>query len=223
MSEPPALQRLFRTVWPPLPVWQRLGAAVALVAAYCVLVVLAASTTGVRLPEWSGGSAIINGLILGLLLGFRNTTAYERWWEARKLWGQLVNDARNLCAKAAALTGLSTDARAEVRRLVPAFAVALEQRLRGAGGLRQVPGFEDAADDPAHVPLYLAGRLIALFQAQRSAGRVSEVDLLLLDPHTRALMDICGGCERIRNTPLPLSYRAMLRHGLIFYLVSTPW
>ena len=46
----------------------------------------------------------MNGLVLGFLLSFRNNHAYDRWWEARKLWGQLVNDSRNLCLKVRALT-----------------------------------------------------------------------------------------------------------------------
>jgi putative membrane protein len=64
---------------------------------------------------------------------------------------------------------------------------------------------------------------MALLQSQRAAGRLTEIDLLQLDPHVRALMDICGGCERIKSTPLPLSYRAMVRHGLVIYLATTPW
>jgi len=212
-----------RAFWPPLPVWRRLDAGVAVVAAYTALVVLVSGSLGLRLPEWSGASALLNALVLGLLLGFRNQQAYDRWWEARRLWGQLVNDSRGLCAKAAALPGLSAAARAELGRLVVAFAVALKHRLRGEGGLGRVPTFEGAKEDPAHVPLFLFARLAALLQAERSAGRVTELESLLLDPHVRGLMDVCGGCERIKGTPLPLSYRALVRHGLVLYLLSAPW
>src|SRR5947209_7201009 len=109
--------------WLPLPIWRRLDASVAAVAAYSALVVLLVTASGLRLPEWSGGPAILNGLVLGLLLGFRNQIAYGRWWEGRKLWGQLVNDSRSLCSKAAALSQLSVAARADIGRLVTAFAV----------------------------------------------------------------------------------------------------
>src|SRR5262245_61340558 len=110
-----------RAFWPPLPIWQRLDAAVAAVAAYSAGVVLLVGAAGLRLPDWGGASAVLNALILGLLLGFRNRDAYDRWWEGRRLWGQLVNDSRSLCAKAAALPGLSAATRAEIGRLVVAF------------------------------------------------------------------------------------------------------
>ena len=213
-----------RSLWPPLPVWRRLDLAVGIVAGYTALVVLADQWAGMHLPgDWGAASTILNVLVLGVLLSFRNKESYERWWEGRKLWGQLINDCRNLCAKAAALPRLSAEARAAVARSVPAFAVALRNHLRNDPGLRKVPGYEAAADDPPHAPLYLAGRLMAGLQAERAAGRATETDLLILDPHLRGLMDVCGACERIKNSPLPLSYRALLRHGLVLYLATTPW
>ena len=56
--------------------------------------------------DWGAESTVLNGLVLGFLLSFRNNHAYDRWWEARKLWGQLVNDSRNLCLKVRALAEL---------------------------------------------------------------------------------------------------------------------
>ena len=49
------------------------------------------------------------------------------------------------------------------------------------------------------------------------------MQVLWLDPHVRGLMDVCGACERILHSPIPQSYRALLRHGLVLYLVSAPW
>ena len=210
MGEPRSFRRWLRAVWPPLPVWRRLDLAVAAVAGYTALAVLGERYVGEHLPDWISASAVLNAIVLGVLLGFRNREAYDRWWEARKLWGQLINDSRSLCTKLAARAGLSEEARAEVRQLVPAFAVALKDRLRGAPG-------------PVHVPLELYGRLVARLQAERQAGRLTETDLLILDPHVRGLMDVCGGCERIKSAPVPLSYRSLLRHGMVLYLLSTPW
>jgi putative membrane protein len=212
-----------RDFWPPLPVWRRLDAALLAIAVYTALVAILVGETGIRLPEGSGGGAtILNTIVLGMLLGLRNRVAYDRWWEGRVLWGQLVNSARGLFAKVAALP-VSPAARAEVGRLVTGFADALKLLLRGEGGPRRVPTFEASAGGPAHAPLYLFNRLAALIQAERAAGRLTETDLLLLDPYARSLIDVCGGCERIRNTPMPLSYRALARHGLILYLLTTPW
>jgi ion channel-forming bestrophin family protein len=220
---PRSVGSVLRAIWPPLPVWRRLDLAVTVIAVYTALVVGFDMVTGLRLPDWTGISTILNALVLGVLLSFRNREAYERWWEARKLWGQLINDSRNMCAKAAALPRLSADARTGLGKLVPAFAVALKNRLRGDGKLQQVPGFEAETGDPPHVPFELFGQLTRLLQAERTAGRLTEVDLLLLDPHVRGLMDVCGACERIKSTPVPLSYRSLLRHGMVLYLLSTPW
>jgi putative membrane protein len=226
-GEPPAPGRsrwtVVRDFWLPLPIWQRLDASVAHVAGYTALVVLAGTEADLHLPDWSSGPAVLNTLVLGVLLGFRNQVAYARWWEGRQLWGQLVNSSRSLCAKSAAFPGLSTSARSEIGRLVPAFAVALKDWLRGMGALHRVPGFESARETPAHVPLFLFCRLVAVLQDERTAGRLTEMDLRLLDPHVQSLIAVCGGCERIKNTPLPLSYRALVRHGLVIYLLTSPW
>src|SRR5215210_668485 len=97
-------------MWPPLPVWQRLDAAVGAVAVYTVLVVGVEHFYHIETTGWSGATAVLNALILGVLLGFRNREAYDRWWEGRRQWGQLVNYSRNLCLKLAAHPRVEPDA-----------------------------------------------------------------------------------------------------------------
>jgi putative membrane protein len=207
-------------------VWRRLDALVVLLALYTSIVVLVVGGilggTSIRLPNWSGASTILNTLVIGLLLGFRTQVAYDRWWEGRKLWGQLINDSRSLCAKASLLPQMQAETRREMGHLVIAFAVALKNQLREQQDPKAPVGGEQEKLS-GHQPLAIYSRLLTLLRAERSADRITEFDLLLLDPHVRGLMDVCGGCERIKNTPSPLSYRALLRHGLVLYLVSTPW
>jgi putative membrane protein len=200
---------LWRRLWPPLPVWPKLDAAVAAVAAYTLAATLVHRHWPLDVPDWGAAAAGLNALILGVLLGFRNAQAYDRWWEGRKLWGALVNDCRNLAAKAAALPGLAPADRAALRGLIAGFPPALARHLRNP----QSP----------HEPQRQAAALFALLRGWRDAGRLTEIDLVLLDPHARAWLDIAGACERIRNSPLPLSYRSLLRHGLVLHLAATPW
>lgn len=213
-----------RRVWPPLPVWRRLDAAVALVVGYALAVKLILHHTQVELlPKWIGDMSVVNGILLGVLLGFRNLQAYDRWWEGRKLWGQLINDSRNLCVKVKALPAVADAERRAMGRLVVGFAVALRNHLRGGRPLYEVPGFETERAKPAHVPLQFAEWVFAKLTAWQAAGHVTELDVLRIDPHAKALMDVSGACERIRSSPVPLSYRALLRHGTILYLLSAPW
>ncbi|HEY2786065.1 MAG TPA: bestrophin family ion channel [Fimbriiglobus sp.] len=217
---PPRPSRLAQ-VWPPLLVWKRLDLTVLFVAVYTFVVTLIEHQIQLTMPQWLGDMAVVNGILLGVLLAFRNKEAYERWWEGRKLWGQLVNDSRNLALKARPFA--DAVGREKLRRLIPGFAFALQQHLRGGGPLQLVPGFETDPAQPSHVPLALAGRMYDLFHEWRNQGRLSDVAFLTLDAHARGFMDVSGACERIRSSPVPLSYRALLRHGTIFYLATAPW
>lgn len=211
------------SLWPPLPVWVRLDAAVGVVCVYTAGAVGVYMLTPITVPPWSGFSAVLNAIILGVLLSFRNREAYDRWWEGRRLWGQLVNDTRNLGMKVKALPGVAEADQRALGRLIVGFAVAMKDRLRGGGKLQDVPGFTADTATPDHVPLYLAQRVMDQLRTWRAAGQITDFDRLILDPHARALMDVCGACERIQSTPMPRSYRSLLRHGLVLYLFSTPW
>ena len=216
---------LFRAFWPPLPVWKRLDACVLAVMLYSVAIVALEKYEHLTIPSKAAGGllALLNAVILGVLLAFRNRESYNRWWEARRVWGQLVNDSRNLCLKVRAMGAVPADDRAKVARLVAGFAVALRNHLRGGGSLQDVPGFEADPAGPAHVPAYFAGQVYAAVRGWRRAGHMTDFDLLWLDTHMKVFMDVAGVCERIKNTPIPLSYRSLLRHGLVLYLILTPW
>lgn len=217
------LLRLWLGFWPPLPVWRRLDVSVLVVALYTLVVEMVVQLLPDRPPKWIGELAVVNAVLLGVLLAFRNKEAYERWWEARKLWGQLINDSRNLCLKVATLVNPPAEERTAFARLVVGFAVALKRHLRGGQPLQAVPGFETDPAAPAHVPVHIAGRVFGQLKGWRAGGKITDMEFLALDPHARALMDVCGACERIRSSPVPLSYRALLRHGTVLYLLTAPW
>lgn len=197
------------------------------IAVYCIGVDLVIRWWKIeKVHEWGVEASLVNGVILGLLMGFRNRAAFDRWWEGRKLWGQLVNDSRNLAAKLGAFLPADAVARSPAPRLLIGFARALKRHLRSEplqpGDL---PGLEAELerDRPAHVPAYLIGRLYEQIATWRHDGLIDDATLWVLDPHLRALHDILGGCERIRNTPLPPSYVILLRTGLALNLLVAPW
>jgi putative membrane protein len=210
--------------YPVLAVGKALALWLAAIAVYCVAVALFMQWRDIRPVEWSGAASLINTIILGLLMGFRNRAAYDRWWEARRLWGQLTNDTRNLAWKLAAFLPTEVLARSRVAELLADFPVALKHHLRGdAPRLRDLPGFEHESDVPDHLPSYLAGRLYAVVAGWNRDGYLGDEVLRILDPHLSALLDICGACERIKNTPLSPSYKALLRTGLALYILEEPW
>lgn len=169
------------------------------------------------------GIHAVLGFLLGLCLVFRTNTAHDRWWEARKLWGQVVNDLRNLATKARALVELSAEERADFADRLVAYAGGLRDHLRGSFQLRDLPGLEGAEAQPAHGPSWLAARVWNRLAAWRAQGRLDEPGMLALDRHASPLLDVCGGCERIKNTPLPFSHRVSIRQVLVLYLLVMPW
>lgn len=213
----------WRSFWPPLPVWKRLDLSVFIISVYSLGVELFLQVLPERPPRWLGDFGLINAILLGVLLTFRNREAYERWWEARKLWGQLINESRNFAIKIATFVNLDAEQRVRWGQLIAGFAVALKYHLRHKQPLQMIPGFEGDPATPAHVPAYLAQRAYQQLHDWRTNKTISEIQFLSFDTHAKTLMDICGACERIQTSPVPLSYRSLLRHGTVLYILSAPW
>lgn len=207
-----------------LAIGKRLGLLLVGVAAYYILAALVIEWWDLQMPDWASAASLINTVILSMLLSFRNRVAYERWWEARGLWGKLTNDTRNLACKLAAFMPAEVLTQSRVAEMLVGFAEALKRQLRDEmPRLRDLPGFERDETDPGHVPLYLSGRLFAVVADWKRSGQIDEGVLWILDSHLRGLLDVCGACEKIRHTPLSPSYKSLLRVGLILNVLAAPW
>jgi putative membrane protein len=194
-----------------------------LIAAYSALVAFLEDYYQPRvLTEWDLGLSVINGLILGSLVTFRTNEAKRRYWEARTLWGQLVNECRNMLVKAHALDSLTDKDRADWSRLLVGFAHALRLHLRDGRRLQDVPGFEQEQSAPLHVPLHIAALVQEEMAKWERQGKLDDIERWMFDRHARELLNICGGCERIRNTPVPLTYRALVHRGITLIMVVMP-
>lgn len=178
------------------------------------------------------------GVILSIILAFRTNTAYDRWWEGRKQWGMLVNHSRNLAIQIDALfPSEDQGTRAVFARLIGNFAIALSGHLRGgvdhsvllgpipcegeANGLGAIAKGTNAKGI-GHVPAHMAREIVARIQAARREGELDGFDVLLLKPHTQALLDIAGACERIRKTPIPFSYSVFIKLYIVLYAAILP-
>lgn len=160
-------------------------------------------------------------LVLGWLLVFRTNAAYGRWWEARTLWGGLVNVSRNVAVKCANLIDLSSHQRTIVRNSLIAFPVALKDHLRGRECTAEIPEF-----DPhlvRHVPAAIIRRLYTLVRELRQREQIDGDELRIMDLDLGKFLDICGACERIQNTRVVRSYRTFARQCVILFLATLPW
>jgi ion channel-forming bestrophin family protein len=218
-----ALQEALRRLFPPLKIAAKLWSSMILLTIYGLLVGYAIWFEHLPPIEWGAESTVVNGLALGFLIGFRNQHAYDRWWEARKLWGQLINENRNLCLKVRSLPGIEADDRGAVCRLVIAFAEALKDHLRRADGSDDAAAEMEKKGEWTHRPSQVAAALVDTVARWQREGHIDGWGVLWLDGQVKCLMDICGACERIRNTPLSSSYRALLRHGIAIYLAIAPF
>ncbi len=167
------------------------------------------------------------GVPLGLLLVFRTNASYDRFWEGRRLWGSIVNAARNL----ARMVHTATPEGSQLQRLwkawIVAFPYAAMNSLRGRAGLgpavADLPPHEvSAAVAAQHVPLFVAARLTAAAHEAHRQGLLTNELQLACEQLVQQLIDWFGGCERIHRTPLPFAYMVHLRRALILYCYTLP-
>ena len=160
------------------------------------------------------------GITMSVLLVLRTNTAYDRWWEARKLWGKLVNVSRNLVVKARTLGRPEADELASFARLVIGFAPILRDHLRTGA-----PAIATRADGIAavHLPSQRVVEIYEMLSDWYRRGVIDGDQLRILDSEIREFLEICGACERILKTPLSASYRMFLRQGSLLYLLILPW
>lgn len=162
-------------------------------------------------------------LVLGLLLVFRTNAAYARWWEARTLWGRLVNISRNAAVKISRIVAVPVDQIAGLTVDLVAFPYALRDHLRDHSKLSTLPGFEEATDEPEHIPGYLIDRIYRRLGAWKEHQWIDGDELRVLDSEFREFLEVCGGCERIRRTRVVRSYRVFARQCVALFLVTFPW
>lgn len=170
------------------------------------------------------------GIALAVFLGFRNNASYDRYWEARKLWGQLLNESRSLTRQALTLPRDAINIE-EVRlfvRVLGAFPHALRHQLRQTN-----PQQDLAARLPAPIlETVLAARyrpaaiMLWLGQWVQARSRENAIDAwasLAFDRNLNGLSDVVGGCERIASTPLPFAYSVMIHRTVYFFCAALPF
>jgi putative membrane protein len=163
------------------------------------------------------------GFVISLLLVFRTNTAYDRWWEGRKLWGSLVNNSRNLAIKLSAILKDETD-KNFFRKYIPMYANILQVHLKNDDTSKQL--FEDVdleIDHHKHKPNQLKRIIYQKISDLYDAKKITGDQLIVLNEELKSFTEICGACERIKNTPIPYSYSAFIKKFIFFYTMTLPF
>ena len=165
------------------------------------------------------------GFVLSMLLVFRTNTAYDRWWEGRKLLGKMVNDSRNLAIKLhAILPEDDKENRDFFKKYLCFFPHLLSRHLS-----KQSTKMELAQDQQhteveqlPHPPNALIWRIQNQVQKLYREGVITGDQLIILDTQLSGFLDVCGGCERIKNTPIPYSYSSFTKKFIVIYVITLP-
>ena len=163
------------------------------------------------------------GFVISLLLAYRTNTAYDRWWEGRRMWGGLVNSSRNLAIKLAAILNSENDL-AFFRKMIPGYASILQKHLNDSDTAKQL--FDDVdleIDHHKHRPNQVAKMLFQKVNDLYVSKKITGDQLLILNNELQSFTDICGACERIKNTPIPYSYSAFIKKFIFIYVLTLPF
>lgn len=169
------------------------------------------------------------GFVISLLLVFRTNTAYERWWEGRKLWGDMVNNTRNLALKLNTfIPSDKADSRKKLRALLINYPIILKEHLRIKVKKEDFVEYDNAISaldylSAKHIPNALASDIMKELAFLNKEKVLSDEKLLLLNDEVKSLTNITGACERIKNTPIPYSYSLFIKKIIFVYVFTMPF
>jgi len=177
------------------------------------------------------------GLPLAIFLGFRNNVAYDRFWEGRKLWGELVQKSRSLSRQCQSLIAYAepaqasrglTDARVRMIYRAIAFAHALRQHLRddaATTGLKNLllESEWQQIGKSSNKPDFLMMRMGEDLGLCLKEGRIDSCLAAGIDATLSSMTAAAVGCERIKSTPIPFSYTLLLHRTAYLYCFLLPF
>ncbi|MBD2091881.1 hypothetical protein H6F67_18720 [Microcoleus sp. FACHB-1515] len=203
--------------------------AIACGAVAIVVTILHEQGWPMAIPALAG---LVPNIVLGLVLVFRTNTAYERFWEGRKLWGSLVNLTRNLARQlwtnVEERDAADHEAKAATLRLLVAFSIATKQHLRNQPVNEEIAQLLPKSQYYTlklmnNPPLEIAFWIGDYLQQQYRRDRLELYQLTAMQKLLDGMVDCLGGCERILKTPIPMAYMIHLRQLLLLYCLSLPF
>jgi putative membrane protein len=167
------------------------------------------------------------GAALGLLLVFRNNTAYDKWWEARKEVGGLVNVSRNLAICINGFLPKDNSEKHKIAHLVASFAFIMKGHLRNNVKMQEVHILETTdykiIENAVHKPTAIANIIMSKIEDLWKNKYISDMQQIVLVNQVNTMVDILGKCERIKNTPIPIAYAFLLKFFIVVYVMILPF
>ncbi len=166
--------------------------------------------------------------VISMMLVFRTNSAYDRWWEGRKHWGSLLNNSRNLSLKLnAILPDIAAIDREYYSAMIANYAIALKNHLRSVYHPEEFyahPWFDlNRLKQENHQPNFIARDMFNRIHKLHKEGFINNEQMLYINPELISFTDICGACERIKNTPIPFSYSVFLKKFVFFFIMTLPF
>lgn len=183
-------------------------------------------------PSYGTAPFTLLGVALSLFLGFRNNASYQRWWEGRCLWGQLVYDSRSFTRQVLSFVDDDTEAGRNAQRsmihLTIAFAHAVRHRLRGTEPWQEIEPFvptvhHDSMRQAKNVPDYIMRLLGKQLGDVRRQQLSSELMVQNIDERLTSMTIVLAACERIHYTPLPFAYMLLVHRTTYLYCITLPF
>lgn len=169
-----------------------------------------------------------SGAALGLLLVLRTNSGYDRWWEARKLWGGIVNQCRNLAISCNAYGPADAAWQLKLARWVAAFPHVAKASLRNESlpvGVAKLIGEKNAIElsHAEHMPSAVALHIAKHLRGALDSDKLDRFAFQQIDKERAQLIDHIGACERIMKTPLAMAYSIKIRRFIATFLLTLPF
>jgi ion channel-forming bestrophin family protein len=182
-------------------------------------------------PAEFGGSTVVHsllGIVLGLFLVFRTNSAYDRWWEGRRMWGGIVNSTRNFALKLNAyLPPDDKENRIWFSKMIPNFVFTAKEHLRRGVQFSELDPVDDKFIDELKKVNHRPNKAVAMMYSKVNELYIQKVltgdHLITLDKELKDFIDLLGGCERIKNTPIPYSYSMYVKKFIFIYIITLPF
>lgn len=191
-----------------------------------LLVLFITDRYGEQIPEMPLTIPAFIGTAISILLSFKLSQSYDRWWEARKVWGAIVNDSRSFVIQLQTLTAKGNEAivrKIALRQI--AWCYSLGQSLRGLNPTENLDKYlspENLEEIKQHnnKPLALLNLHGKDIRELKEKNQLDTFSQLQLDNTLVRLCDAQGKSERIKTTVFPVTYRLFL-HAIIYMFVIT--